>query len=101
MGLVKRRASTKAKEDVKDFEQIKKSFLQDVTNVIQMNEIPPDLVVNFDQRRVNYVAVSSWTMAKEESKRVEIIGKYYKRQIQQFWLEAWKETSFSYDWFTK
>ena len=33
MGLVKRRTSTKAKVDVKNFEEIKKGFLLDVRNV--------------------------------------------------------------------
>ena len=81
MGLVKRRASTKAKKDVKKFEEIKKGFLLDVRNVMEMDEIPPDLVINFDQTAVHYVLLDNWTMAKEGSKRVEIIGKDDKRQI--------------------
>ena len=81
MGLVKRRSSTKAKVDVKDFEELKKKFLQDINNVIQMDEIPADLIINFDQTGINYVPVSSWTMEKEGSKRVEITGKDDKRQI--------------------
>ena len=81
MGLVKRRASTKTKVDVADFEKIKKGFLLDVHNVMEMDEIPPDLVINFDQTAVHYVPVDDWTMAKEGSKRVEIIGKDDKHQI--------------------
>ena len=81
MGLVKRRSSTKAKVDVKDFEELKKLFLQDINNVIQMDEIPADLVINFDQTGINYMPVSSWIMEKEGSKYVEIIGKDDKRQI--------------------
>ena len=46
MGLVKRRSSTKAKVVVEDFEELKKQFLQDIK---QMDEIPADLVINFDQ----------------------------------------------------
>ena len=61
MGLVKRRASTKAKVDVADFEKIKKGFLLDVHNVMEMDEIPPDLVINFDQTAVHYVPVDNWT----------------------------------------
>ena len=75
------RISTKAKVDVKNFEEIKKGFLLDVRNVMEMDEIPPDLVINFDQIAVHYVPVDNWTMAKEGSKRVEIIGKDDKRQI--------------------
>ena len=46
-----------------------------------MDEIPADLIINFDQTGINYVPVSSWTMEKEGSKRVEITGKDDKRQI--------------------
>jgi len=81
MDLVKRRESTKAKVGVADFEKIKKGFLLDVHNVMEMDKILPDLVINFDQTAVHYVPVDNWTMAKEGSKRVEIIGKDDKRQI--------------------
>ena len=53
MGLVKHRVSTKAKIDVKNFEEIKKGFLLDVCNVMEMDEIPLDLVINFDQTAVH------------------------------------------------
>ena len=55
--------------------------MQDIDNVKQMDEIPPDLVINFDQTGINYVPVSSWTMENEGSKHVEIIRKDEKRQI--------------------
>ena len=45
MGLVKRRTNTKVKVDVKNFEEIKKGFLLDVHKVMEMDEIPPDLVI--------------------------------------------------------
>ena len=81
MGLVKHRSSTKAKVDVSNFKELKKQYLLDINNVIQMDEIPAELVVNFDQTAINYVPVASWTMEKEGSRRVEIIGKDDKRQI--------------------
>ena len=46
---------------------------------VMLDEIPPDLVINFDQTAVHYVPVDNWTKAKEGSKRVEIIGKDDKR----------------------
>ena len=46
-----------------------------------MEEIPPSLVINWDQIGINYFPVSSWTMAKEGSKQVEINGEEDKRQI--------------------
>ena len=46
-----------------------------------MDEIPSELVINWDQTGINYIPVSSWTMAEEGSKRVEMIGKDDKQQL--------------------
>ena len=46
-----------------------------------MEEVPQALIVNWDHTGLKYVLVSSWTMAKEGSKRVEISGIDDKRQI--------------------
>ena len=46
-----------------------------------MDEILPELIINFDQTGINYVPVSSWTMEEAGKKRVEIIGKDDKHQI--------------------
>ena len=73
MGFVKRRASTKAKVSVADFEQFKTQFIFDIRAVIEMEEIPGELVINWDQTGIHYVPVSSWTMARKGSKRVEIL----------------------------
>ena len=81
MGMVKRRASTKAKVSVDDFEELKEQFLLDIKVCVNMEDIPLDLVINWDQTGMHYVPVSSWTMAKEGSKRVEICGIDDKRQI--------------------
>ena len=75
MGSVKCRLSTKVQVDVSNFKELKKQYLLDINNVIQMDEIPAELMVNFDQTVINYVPVFSWTMEKEGSRLVEIIGK--------------------------
>ena len=41
--------NTEAKLGVKYFKEAKKEFMLDVHNLIQMDKIPPDLVMNFDQ----------------------------------------------------
>ena len=46
-----------------------------------MDEVPHELIINWDQTGLNYVPVSSWTMAEEGCKHVEIDGKDDKRQI--------------------
>lgn len=81
LGFVKRKSSTKAKVTVSDFEEKKAQFLFDIESIIVMEEIPSDLVINWDHTGINYVPVSSWTMAPEGAKRIEIAGVDDKRQI--------------------
>ena len=81
MGLVKRRASTKAKMSPKEFAELKNPFIFDISSIIQMEEIPTQLIINWDQTGIHYIPVSNWTMALEGSKRVEITGVDDKRQI--------------------
>ena len=81
LGMVKRKANTKAKVTVEDFEAAKEQFLLDIKNVVSLDEIPPALILNWDQTGINYVPVSSWTMESEGAKRVELAGKDDKRQI--------------------
>ena len=46
MGFVKRRATTKSKVLVSDFDDVKKQFLFDIKAVTEMEEIPNDLIIN-------------------------------------------------------
>ena len=50
------------------------------TSVV-MEDIPSDLVINWDQMAISIVPGSSWTMAPSDSRRVEIVGMGDKRQI--------------------
>ena len=81
MGMVKRKVSSKAKIDVERFAIIKEAFLLDVKNVVELDDIPPQLIINWDQTAIYYVPVGSWTTESEGAKRVEIAGKDDKRQI--------------------
>ena len=81
MGFVKRRASTKAKIAIQNFDEVKAQFLLDIKVVCEMDEIPFDLVINWDQTGIHYVPVGSWTMAKQGAQRVEIVAVDDKRQI--------------------
>lgn len=71
MEMVKRRVGSKAKVDIDNFDCIKEGFLLDVQNV-SLDEIPPALVINWDQTAIQYVPTSSWTMEEEGARRVEI-----------------------------
>ena len=46
-----------------------------------MDEIPLQLIINWDHTGINYVPVSTWTMETPRTKHVEIIGKDNKRQL--------------------
>ena len=74
MGMVKRRACSKAKVDIERFETLKKGLL-DIKSIVSFEEIPPDLVINWDQTGINYVPVGSWTMPKKGTQRIELAGK--------------------------
>lgn len=81
MGYVKRRANTKSKVTVEEFEALKAQFIFDIEVISQMEEVPDDLIINWDHTGINYVPTSNWTMAEEGSSRVEIVGLGDKRQI--------------------
>ena len=52
MGFVKRRGSTAIKMTVANFEAVKEQFLFDVKAVVEMEDIPPELVFNWDQTAI-------------------------------------------------
>ena len=81
MGFVKRRGNTKAKVTVEHFEALKSQFLFNIKATVEMQEIPPEPIINWDQTGIKIVPVSSWTMKKRGAKRVEIAGVDDKRQI--------------------
>ena len=81
MDFVKRKGTTKSKVTIADFEEKKAQFLFDIKVIIEMEEIPPELVINWGHTGINYIPVSNWTMAKEGAKRVEIFGVQDKWQM--------------------
>jgi len=48
---------------------------------VVINEIPPELIFNWDQTEINLVPSALWTMNKKGEKRVAIAGHLDKRQI--------------------
>ena len=65
----------------KEFAELKNQFIFDISAIIQIEEIPPQLIINWDQTEIHYIPVSNWTMALEGSKRIEITGVNDKHQI--------------------
>uniref|UniRef100_A0A1X7UJ38 Uncharacterized protein n=1 Tax=Amphimedon queenslandica TaxID=400682 RepID=A0A1X7UJ38_AMPQE len=75
MKYVKRKGSTaRNKESVSDFMERKSTFLQDVVATVEIEEVPFELTLNWDQTGIKIVPSSSWTMEIQGSKRVEISG---------------------------
>ena len=81
MGYVKRKANTKAKIAVTDFNELKSQFLIDIRTLRDLEEIPDCLVLNWDQTAIKYVPVAEWTMEKQGSKKIKIAGLDDKCQI--------------------
>ena len=65
MDFTKRRANSKSKILPDNFEEIKEQFLTDVQSVIDMEEVPPSLVLNWDHTAMKIVPSSQWTMKKK------------------------------------
>ena len=63
MNLVKRKGTTAVKVLPCNFEKLKKQFLSDVCSTVIMEDIPEELIINWDQTGLKYVPVSNWTFA--------------------------------------
>ena len=48
---------------------------------VEMEEIPTNLVLNWDQTGLKIVPSSSWMMEKQAQKFIEIVGANDKREI--------------------
>ena len=70
--VFKRRGSSAANIAVEHFTALKAQYLFDIAAITMMEEIPPELVFNWDQTAISVVPGSSWTMELKGSKRVEI-----------------------------
>lgn len=82
MSFVKRKGSTaKSKHSITDFAELKQSFLNDVVTTVTMEDIPPELIMNWDQTGIKLVPSTNWTMEQKGAERVEIVGVNDKRQI--------------------
>ena len=68
INFVKRRGSSTAMLTVANFEAVKEQFIIDVNTVVEIEEIPPQLVYNWDQTGISIVPVSSWTMEAKGSR---------------------------------
>ena len=66
MGFTKRRANSKSKVLPDDFSKLKTQVLLEIRSFVVMEEIPADLIINWDQTAMKIVPSCSWTMEKKE-----------------------------------
>ena len=81
MNFTQRRATTKSNPPIGNLMEIKRSFLTEVLETVGMNDIPPELILNWNQIGINLVPTTIWTMDKKEKKRIAIEGHQDSKQI--------------------
>ena len=64
-----------------DFPEVKQAFLQRVKSEVETWNIPHVLIINWNQTGSKLVPVSEWTMEREGTKQVAIIGQEDKREV--------------------
>ena len=66
MDITKRRGSTKVSGTPNNFKEAKQKFLSDIVETVEFEEIPGNLIFNWDQTGINLVLSSLWTMEEKE-----------------------------------
>ena len=73
MKFVKRRATTlKSKFTPENFAQLKADFLDDLSSIVELEDIPPELVFYWDQTGIKLVPVSSHTIDDKVSSALKL-----------------------------
>ena len=79
---MKRKVTTaKSKQSTKEFAQLKETFLNDVMSTVEMQEIPAELILDWDQMGIKIVPSGTWTMERQGCKCVEAVGVNDKQLI--------------------
>ena len=81
MGYSKRRCSNAGKVALPHLKEIQENFLADIQSEVVMNDIPSDLIFNWDQTALRLVPTGQWTMHPAGAKVVPIANNDDKRQV--------------------
>ena len=65
MNFVTRRGGSTHKIAVANFDEVKEQFLLDIQAMVTMEEIPFDLILNWDQTGLHIVPGCEWTMEEK------------------------------------
>ena len=82
-----------------NFKEMKVNFRQDVVSTIVMEDIPPELIMNWDHTEKKMVSCTQWTMEKQRTRHVELTGVNNKRQMTEIFLwhvDRWFSSSPAY-----
>ena len=78
---MKRKYSNAGKMSVARFDEVQEEFLADSKAEVLMNEVPPQLILNWDQTGIQLVPMGQWTMHRASDKVIPIANVDDKRQI--------------------
>ena len=81
MNYVKRKGSNAGKVSISCFSELRDVFLRDIQAEVVMNDIPKDLIFNWDQTAIQLVPTGDWTMNEAKAEKVVIANSDDKRQI--------------------
>ena len=81
MGYVKRKGSNAGKITVSQFNEIQEEFLADIKAEVVMNDIPNDLIFNWDHTGIQLVPTGQWTMNWAGEKVIAITNSDDERQV--------------------
>ena len=81
MVYVKRKVSNAGKVTLSNFAELKEEFLADISAEALMNDIPPQLIFNWDQTAIQLVPTGQWTMNQAKDKVISIAHSDDKCQI--------------------
>ena len=71
MGYTKRQANSKSKVFPQDFKDIKEQYLFDIKSIVLMEDIPQEMILNWDLVGMKIIPSSAWTMEKSGIKRAK------------------------------
>ena len=81
MGYVKRKCSNAGKVSVQQFKELQGVFLADIQAEVVMNDIPNEMIFNWDQTALQFVPTGQWTMHHAGEKVIPIANSDDKRQV--------------------
>ena len=73
MNFIKRLVSTKGLVPSQDVEEVRKEFLSELMEAVELHEVPPNLIFNWDQTGILLVPSAQWTMDKKGTQLLVIM----------------------------